>query len=72
MSRKIPIEKLPVHGIEGMTHCWAPVVNGKVVEHVDPDTGKTEPCRSVRGAKRAVARHLNCEVVEEIDFDMRR
>lgn len=71
MSRKVVIEKIPVHGINGMSHCWAPVVNGKVVQHVDPSTGRSEPCRSVRGAKRASARHLGCEV-EEIDFDIRR
>jgi hypothetical protein len=70
--KKIVIEKLAVHNdSKGMTHCWAPIVNGRVAQHVNPDTGKGEPCRSVRGAKSAAARVLNVDV-DSLEFDVRR
>jgi hypothetical protein len=60
----VPILKFRAHGIEGLSHCWAPVVNGKVVEY------NGEPPRSVKGAKKAASVALG-KPVEELEFEVR-
>lgn len=51
------ITKLCVNGSESLTHCWVPSVDGLILEHIGDDG--PEPCRSVRGAKRVIARYLD-------------
>jgi len=67
---KIPIFKLPVANLDGWTHCWVPIVDGTPLQHTYQD-GTTEPLRSVRGAKRAVAKHLGVDE-KELEFDVHR
>jgi len=59
----VPIRKLKVHGTPGMSHCWAGIVGGKVIEY------KGQPPRSVKAAKKAVASHLDQDV-DSIEFEV--
>lgn len=48
----VEIQKTPVHGNPDMEHCWAPIVNGKVVELAG------SPPVSIKAAKIAAAKAL--------------
>lgn len=67
---KVKIHKVPTNNLEGWTHCWVPIVNGRLLEFTRAD-GTTEPFRSVRGAKRTAARELGLDT-SEITFEIER
>lgn len=50
----VHISRMPVSGIEGRTHAWVPVVNGRAIEL--PNKGG--PAFSIADAKFAAATHL--------------
>ena len=54
---KLKIQKVSASGIEGLTHCWVPSIDGRVLEYLTENG--SEPCRSVRAARQVIARHLN-------------
>jgi len=64
-SPTVQIHKMPTYNVPGVTHCWAPVIKGKVVQF------KGEPPLSVRAAKKAIAKELGLQV-PEINFVINR
>jgi hypothetical protein len=62
---QVNIFKMAVHDIPGKSHCWSPIVRGKVVQY------KGEPPFTVRAAKKAAAKELGIEV-DDIDFTIHR
>jgi hypothetical protein len=56
---------MSVHDVAGVTHCWSPIIDGKVIQY------KGEPPLSVRAAKKASAKEINVPV-QEINFVINR
>jgi len=61
----IHIHKMSVDDIPGKTHCWSPIVGGKVLDY------KGEPPFCLRAAKKAASQSLGVPV-EEITFNIHR
>ena len=65
MSQRLCVEKLPVHDDSDLDHVWVPTVDFKVVHN---EGSKDRLFKSIKSAKRGLARHLGVDDPESLEI----